>query len=177
MVKKRLKKEDAGPKKQHSRNFREELFEFLDDVKKDIEAGDEWPREFDPGSPDDDSAVALEQLFVRSGLDITAPGHWQFMLVAVLNAYGENWTRVFTDWTEGDKNQFLREIAEQRIEGENNSRLKLCERLHNSKPKEYPATPESLRIQLQNILREKRDRVANGTATEEDVELLKLFDG
>lgn len=174
MVKKRLKKEVDGPKKQHSRNSQEELFEFLDDVKRD---GDDWPGEFSPLVPDEDSAPGLVEMFDRAGLDINKPGHWQFMLVAVVNAYANNWTRVTRDWTEGDKNQFLRDVAAQRIDGENNRRGLLCERLHNSKPSDYPASGESLRIQLQEILREKRDRVSSGTTSDEDVELLKLFDG
>lgn len=173
MTKKPLKKASEGPKRQHSRNFREELFEFLDDVKRD---GDEWQPEFSPHIPDEDSAPGLVEMFDRAGLDINAPGHWQFMLVAVVNAYANYWTRMTRDWTESDKNQFLRDVAAQRIEGENNRRGLLCERLHNSKPNDYPATGESLRIQLQEILREKRDRVASGRASEEDVELLKLFD-
>ncbi|MBW7964153.1 hypothetical protein [Bradyrhizobium sp. BR 10261] len=176
MTKKPLKKESEGPKRQHSRNFREELFEFLDDVKQGIEEGDDWESEFKPHIPDEDSAPGLVEMFERAGLDINKPGHWQFMLVAVVNAYGEYWTRVTTDWTEDDKNRFLRDVVAQRIEGENNRRGLLCERLHNSKPNQYPATGESLRIQLQKILKEKRDCIANGTASAEDVELLKLFD-
>jgi len=173
VTKKTLKKASEGPKRQHSRNFREELFEFLDDVKRD---GDDWPGEFSPLVPDEDSAPGLVEMFDRAGLDINKPGHWQFMLVAVVNAYAKYWTRVTTDWTESDKNQFLRDVIAQRIEGENNRRGLLCERLHNSKPDEYPATGESLRIQLQEILREKRDRFASGTTSEEDAELLKLYD-
>ncbi|MGF6311895.1 hypothetical protein ABIB82_005872 [Bradyrhizobium sp. i1.8.4] len=177
MTKKPLKKASEGPKRQHSRNFRDELFEFLAEVKQGIEEGDDWEREFKPHVPDEDSAPGLVEMFNRAGLDINKPGHWQFMLVAVVNAYAKYWTRVTTDWTESDKNQFLRDVIAQRIEGENNRRGLLCESLHDSKPDEYPATGESLRIQLQEILREKRGRIANGTASEEDVELLNLFDG
>lgn len=178
VAKKQLKKQVEGPKKQHSRNFREELFEFLDDVKRGIEDGDEWEREFNhPNEPDDESEQGLAELFNRSGLDITAPGHWQFLLVAVLNAYGENWTRVFTDWTEGEKNRFLWAVLEQRSEGEKAGRLMLCQRLIQKQPKDYRMDGESLRVQLQNILKEKRDRAANETATDEDIKLLKQFDG
>lgn len=37
--------------------------------------------------------------------------------------------------------------------------------------------PESLRKQLQEILAEKRERITAGTADNEDIELLKLYDG
>src|SRR4051794_11617666 len=106
MAKQPLKKQQEGPRKPHSRNFRAELYEFLDDVKKEIEGGEQFGREFeaDPKAIDDDCAVGLRDMFNRAGLDITAPGHWQFMLVAVVNAYGKNWTLVFTDWTESQKN-------------------------------------------------------------------------
>jgi hypothetical protein len=174
---KELKKQFEGPKKQHSRHFREELLEFLDDVKKGIDEGDEWGREFKPHIPDEDTAPGLVEYFERSGWDITAPGHCQDMLFAVWNAYGKNWTRVVTTWPESEKNRFLRNLLDERLDGQSNSRIKLCERLHENNPKEYPAAAVSLRIQLQKILKEKRERVANESATDQDVELLKKFDG
>jgi hypothetical protein len=179
MAKQPLKKQQQSPRKPHSRYFREELYEFLDFIKSEIEGGERFEREFeaDPKAIDDDCAVGLINMFNRSGLDITAPGHWQFMLVAVVNAYGKNWTRVITDWTECQKNQFAREAAEQRIEGENNSRLELCKRLKEKDGKSYPMDAETLRKQLQAILKEKRERVDDGTADDEDVEILNLYDG
>lgn len=179
MAKQKLKKQQEGPRKSHSRHFRDELDEFLADVKKDIDGGAQFEREFeaDPKAIDDDCAVGLIAMFDKAGLDITAPGHWQFMLVAVVNAYGKNWTRVTTDWTESQRNRLLREAAEQRIEGENNSRLRLCERLIEKDRTSYPMDAETLRKQLQEILAEKRERVIAGTSNEEDVELLSLYDG
>lgn len=179
MAKQPLKKEQAGPRRPHSRYFRDELKEFLGFIRSEIEGGEQFNREFeaDPKAIDDDCAVELEAMFNRAGLDITAPGHWQFMLVAVVNAYGNNWTRVTTDWTESQKNRALRDIANQRIEGENNTRLRLCERLIEKDRKSYPMDPETLRKQLQAILKEKRERAAAGRADEEDIELLRLYDG
>ena len=99
MAKKQLKKEMEGPKRQHSRNFREELFEFLDDLKLEIADGAEFDRDFKPHTmpnPDDDFDTDVEpglyELFERSGLDIAAPGHWQFLLVVILNTMGPDWT-------------------------------------------------------------------------------------
>ena len=57
------------------------------------------------------------------------------------------------------------------------NRLQLCELLKERRPKEFTMAAVSLRVQLQQILREKRRRVAEGTATEEEIELLKQFDG
>jgi hypothetical protein len=114
---KELKKQFEGPKKQHSRHFREELLEFLDDVKKGIDEGDEWGREFKPHIPDEDTAPGLVEYFERSGWDITAPGHCQDMLFAVWNAYGKNWTRVVTTWPESEKNRFLRNLLDERLDG------------------------------------------------------------
>lgn len=179
MTKKPMKKQRGGQQKPHSRHFRDELWDFLDFIKKEIEAGETFDREFesDPKAIDDDCAVGLSSMFERAGLDITAPGHWQFMLVAVVNAYGKSWTRVVTDWTESDKNELLRRAAAQRIDGENLSRLELCKRLQEKDRNSYPMDAETMRKQLQAILKEKRLRVAAGTARDEDIELLKLYDG
>jgi hypothetical protein len=186
MAKKKLKKEIDGKKRQHSRNFREELFEFLVDVRRDIADGAEFHRDFKPHTmpnPDDDfeadtdAEPGLYELFERSGLDISAPGHWQFLLIAMLNAMGPDWTRIITDWTETEKNRFLLDVLDQRSKGPKANREELCERLKLEKPGEYAATAGSLRVQLQLILKEKRDRVAKGTATDEEIALLQQFDG
>lgn len=179
MTKKPLKKQHVGKRKPHSRYFRDELREFLDLIKTEIEEGETFAREFesDPKAIDDDCAVGLSNMFERAGLDITAPGHWQFMLVAVVNAYGKTWTRVTTDWTESDKSELLRGAAAQRIEGANNSRLELCRRLQETDRNSYPMDADTMRKQLQAILKEKRSRLATGTARDGDADLLKLYDG
>jgi hypothetical protein len=176
LAKKILKKQLPGKKKQHSRSFREEHWQFLDQVRKDyLEDGEEPIREFDPTVPEDEIAAGLAQMFERAGLDPTAPGHWQFMLVAVVNAYGRNWTRVPTDWSPTEKIRFAQEVLDRRISGEKKvGRLKLIKRLQKLKPHEYPGDTEGLRVQLQDILAEWR--ALGEHASEEEKALLRIYD-
>lgn len=180
LVKKPLKKEQPRKSRQELIERTKEFIEFMDIVREDFDQDDgtdEHDYVFSAHLPDHDSARRLAEMFERSGMDYRAPGHWQFMLVAMCNFFlDETPTRVATDWTRDDKYQFLTEIAQLEAKHGKTNRLSLCKMLREQKPKQYPADPDSLRVQLQKILREFREDLEIDALTPKEKKLLRAFD-
>jgi hypothetical protein len=168
---------DGMVDRQKSRHFREMLQEVLSDFKDDMESDEPWSPDFDPyADTDPDAAPGLIELFQGSGMDLRAPGHWQILLVAVLNAIHREAPGPDETWTPAKKNEFLRDMSQLRKEHRGVGILKLCEHLREEYPKKYLATAESLRTTFQKVLREKRDQIDRGEADPQTREWVQEFD-
>jgi hypothetical protein len=152
-----------------SRNFRKRLSEFLIEFKEDTAEIENHPREFDDdprSSTDPDCTGDLAALFAKSGLDPTAPGHWQLLLVAVVNFATLQERGPDPKWTTEAKQKFLREMYELKRKYPEMSRTKLCEALKKKHANKEPyfGTADSLRTKFQLFLQEWRDESRAGQA-------------
>ena len=162
---------------QQSRIFRELFLEFLDEIREDNERDGGPDRSFSDHPPlDEDSTTDLQEYFDRAGLDISAPGHWQFLLVALTNAVHleQPGNKAFT---REENNEFLRDIAELKKQHDV-GRLKLCEMWVNKERSagRHPSTPGSCKTRLQNLLATLRTLKAEGKATPDEIEWLAIID-
>jgi hypothetical protein len=162
------------PKKRpNSRNFRDYFIEHLKAVRKDNEIDGALDRRFsvDPKHFFEPEATTdLPDYFKQSGLDYTAPGHWQYLLVALTNAvHREHAGRKAT--TPDQNKRFRRGIVRLKLKNPSAKGRELCAMWANEERAKgrSPAHPESLRTsRLQPLLKEARERVANGTASMEE---------
>jgi hypothetical protein len=118
--------------------------------------------EFHNDTEIDETTAGLGEIFELSGLDINAPGHWQLLLVAVLNCYVAPAPKVATRWTRENERLFVRRIVDQRESGSSLGIEKLCDVLKAKFPIDYPATAPTLRTEFQRITREMKVRVEGG---------------
>ena len=170
------KPEDNGETSSKNRYSRDDFLALLKDIKNDIAGGDGYEREFKPYVHDEDEAPGLLELFVQSGLDITAPGHWQHLLVAISNAIHDNWSGPTIVWTDSIKNMFMQRMSELERENTGLARLKLCEMFKNEMPQhEHWPSAGTLRDKFQKILKEKRTLVSEGKATDEEIDWVHQF--
>lgn len=168
----RKRADESAPKNRYNR---EELMEVLDDLREDIEKGETFHREFSPELPDDgDLAPGLAELFQRSGLDPTAPGHWQLLLLTISNAMHPNWEGPKLKWAVR-KEMFMDRIAELRQERPASKRYDLCEEFKKERPGEHWPSAESLRLKVQEFLGIARDHRDANEASESELRWLRLL--
>jgi hypothetical protein len=162
---------------QKSRKFRELFLEFLDELREDNERDGGPDRSFSDAPPlDEVSTTDLQEYFDRAGLDVSSPGHWQFLLVALTNAVHleRPGTKAFT---REENNAFLRDIAELKKKHDV-ARPKLCERWVDEERAagRYPSTPGSSKTRLQDLLAILRELKAEGKATPDEIKWLAIID-
>ena len=170
--------ESENKKVQKSRHFRELFLEFLDVVREDVDDGESPFREFhgDPNSLDDDCTTDLESYFDRAGLEVESPGHWQFLLVALVNHVHRE-QRGNKAFPKNENNDFLRDIAALKKQ-HNVGRLKLCEMwVDNERAAgRYPGSSGTNRTRLQDSLTLLRAIKNAGKGTQEELEWLAIID-
>lgn len=156
--------------------FREGLHDLLAVIKADVALGETFMPEFDKDTEIDEATAGLGEIFELSGLDINAPGHWQLLLVAVLNCYTAPAPRVATRWTRENERLFVSRIIDEREAGSSFGVERLCEVLKSKFPTDYPAVAATLRTEFQRIAREMKARVEKGYDKDgADASLLRKF--
>lgn len=146
------------------RMFRESLHELLDVIKSDVGLGETFLPDFHEYEPEeiDETTAGLREIFEFSGLSIDAPGHWQLLLIAVLNCYVAPAPRAATRWTRENERLFVHRVVCEREGGSTLGVEKLCEELKTKFPTDYPAVAATLRSEFQRITREMKSRVGGG---------------
>lgn len=173
-------KDDPSVKpRQHSRHFREEFLEFLDIVRSDVENGADFDRDFGVDTEiifDPDLTTDLGSYFKRSMLDYKAPGHWQFLFVALTN-FVHLQQRGNKPFTRSENDDFLRDMAKFKQQHDV-GRTKLCEMWVDKERSEgrHPGTSTTNTTRLQNLLRTLRILKEEGKATPEEIEWLTIID-
>lgn len=171
-----------------SRNFRERLREFLIDWREDT-ADEEIRREFrhDPETDLDPEVTGdLGELFRLSGLDPSAPGHWQLLTVAIVNFMTLREGGAPQRWTEEAKLQFMQDMFETKQEHPAAARSQLCLKLKRKYVEQglaqtaqgvlYSTDEESLRVRFQSLLRELKARAARGDLSQRQRRYLEAFE-
>jgi hypothetical protein len=167
------KKKKPSNKKPNSRTFRDYFLKHLEFVKEDNELDGEMDRAFFVDSElflQPEATTDLPEYFKRAGLDYTAPGHWQYLLIALTNAvHREHAGRKPT--TPEEEKRFRRGIVMLKLKNPPAKGRELCRMWAEMEQAigRHPADPESLRTTwLQPLLKKARERVANGTASKEE---------
>ncbi|MCK1326327.1 hypothetical protein IVA94_36795 [Bradyrhizobium sp. 156] len=152
----------ASKRKPDSRNFREFFLQHLRFLKEDNEIDGVISRKFsvDPKSFFEPEATTdLPQYFELAGLDYTAPGHWQYLLIALANAIHLQHAGNKPTTPDEDK-KFRRAIIKLKAQHPTARGGELCamwaeqERAKGRRP----ADPESLRTsRLQPLLKQAAD--------------------
>lgn len=171
--KNRASQKRPSREKPNSRYFRDYFVEHLKSVKKDndidgvIEKRFFVDREhfFEPEATTD-----LPNYFSQAGLDYTAPGHWQYLLIALTNAvHREHGGR--RRFTPEDNKRFRRGIVNLKRKHPSAKGPELCRMWADQERASgrRPADSESVRTsRLQPLLKKGRERVANGVASSEE---------
>ena len=164
-----------SPKNRYSRD---DLLALLDEVHEDIGNGATFQRTFDPHLPDDEEvAPGLAEMFQRSGLDFTAPGHWQTLLVMISMAIHPNWDGPKMKWPVW-REPFMNRIVELHQQYPDLKRIELCEKFKiERRSGEHWPSAETLRQKVQEVLRDARAHQEENRASEDELRWLRTLGG